>query len=183
MKKKYADYSKDNNILEKEYKKLDTPNDPYFGAITLVNITKVKEKTIVTRDNGEEYIILDDGYKRLNMYPKEENFVIIAIYDIKSNLVEFYFDISKDIKYKPKVPVIKDLYLDVVITKNNYVEFIDEPELEEAYKMADIKQEDYELARKTADKIVNKFHNPKEFEKLKQTASDYLDKLMRMEAD
>ena len=67
---------------------------------------------------------------------KDENFVIIAIYDIKSNLVEFYFDISKDIKYKPKVPVIKDLYLDVVITKNNYVEFIDEPELEEAYKMA-----------------------------------------------
>ena len=53
-------------------------------------------------------------------------------------------------------------------------------ELEEALKLADISQKDYETVRKTADKIVNKYHKPEEFEKLKKIADGYLDKLINM---
>lgn len=181
MRKKYADYSNYKDILEKEYKKLDIKNDKYFEAATIIDIKKVAKQWVVKRKNGEEEIIMDAGFKWINLYPKEENFVIVAIFDTNLNIVEFYFDIAKDIKYKPKNPVIKDLFLDVVITHKNEVEFLDENELEEAYKMSEIKQKDYELAKKTADKIVNKFHKEDEFEKLKQIAIDYLNKLITLE--
>ena len=41
MKKKHADYSKIKDILEKEFKKLDTKNDPEFGTVCLLNAKKV----------------------------------------------------------------------------------------------------------------------------------------------
>ncbi len=177
MKKKHADYSKIKDILEKEFKKLDTKNDPEFGTVCLLNAKKVEKKWRVPRENGEE-VILDMGYRWLTLYPRDENYAIIAVFNSKSELVEFYFDIAKKVKYKARVPYIIDLYLDVVFTKENDVIFLDEDELEEAFKLLDIKQKDYELAKKTADKIVNRYHNQEEFDKLKEIASNYLDKLM-----
>lgn len=44
MKKKHADYSKIKDILEKEFKKLDTKNDPEFGTVCLLNAKKVEKK-------------------------------------------------------------------------------------------------------------------------------------------
>lgn len=180
MKKKYGDYSKTKDILEKEYSKIDTKGDSYFGAVCMIEIKKVAQSWKVPRKDSAEVTILDEGYKWMTLYPKEEKFSIIAIFDLKLELVEFYFDIGKNVKYKPKVPYLEDLYLDVVITKENDVIFIDENELENAYKLADIKQKDYELAKKTADKIVNKFHSQAEFENLKQTSYMYLEKFMGM---
>ena len=46
--------------------------------------------------------------------------------------------------------------------------------------MGEIDQTDYQVIRKTADKIVNKYHKPEEFEKLKKIADGYLDKLINM---
>lgn len=43
MKKKHADYSKIKDILEKEFKKLDTKNDPEFGTVCLLNAKKVEK--------------------------------------------------------------------------------------------------------------------------------------------
>lgn len=181
MKKKHADYSKIKNILDKEFKKLDTKTDPEFGAVCLLNVKKVEKMWRVPRENEEDEVIMDMGYRWLTLYPREGNFAIIAVFNAKSELVEFYFDIAKKVKYKTRIPYIIDLYLDVVLTKKNDVIFLDEDELEEAFKLLDIKQKDYELAKKTADKIVNKYHQPEEFERLKEISSNYLDKLMNMQ--
>ena len=78
------------------------------------------------------------------------------------------------------MPYTDDWYLDIVLTKENDVIFLDENELEEAFKMGEIDQTDYQVIRKTADKIVNKYHKPEEFEKLKKIADGYLDKLINM---
>ena len=108
MKKKHADYSKIKDILEKEFKKLDTKNDPEFGTVCLLNAKKVEKKWRVPRENGEE-VILDTGYRWLTLYPRDENYAIIAVFDTNSELVEFYFDIAKKVKYKARVPYIIDL--------------------------------------------------------------------------
>lgn len=178
MKKKYADHSKVKDILEKDYKKIDLKDDEYFAAVSLTDIKKVEKQWRIPRKNGERDTILDIGYKWLTLYPKDENFVIIAMYSTKLEFIEFYFDIAKKIRYKAKIPYYEDLYLDIVITKNNEIEFLDEDELEEAYKLADVKQKDYENAKKAADKIISKFHRPEEFEKLKEISLRYLEKLM-----
>ncbi len=177
MKKKYADCSKVKDIQEKEFKKLDTKADPYFGSACVTKMIKVAQKWDVPRANGIQETILDEGYKWLTLYPKSENFAVTAIYNEKSEFVEFYFDVAKKVKYKSRIPHILDLYLDIVLTKDNEVLFLDEEELKNALKQTEIKQKDYDLARKTADKIVNKFHDQETFDNLKQISDDYLNQL------
>ena len=55
--------------------------------------------------------------------PKGEKFTIIAVFNEKSEFLEFYFDIAKKTKPKAIIPYIYDLYLDIVITKENEVIF------------------------------------------------------------
>ena len=180
MKKKYGDLSKVKDIIDSDFVKLETPNDQFFGAVCMSYIKKVLNKWRVPRDNGNDEVILDMGYRWVTLYPRNENYSIIAMYNIKGELIEFYFDIAKKMNFKARIPYTEDWYLDIVLTKENDVIFLDEDELEEALKLADISQKDYETVRKTADKIVNKYHNPEEFEKLKKIADGYLDKLINM---
>lgn len=180
MKKKYGDLSKVKDIIDSDFVKLETPNDSFFGAVCMSYIKKVLNKWRVPRDNGKEEVILDIGYRWITLYPRNENYAIIAMFNVKSELIEFYFDIAKKINYKARVPYTDDWYLDIVLTKENDVIFLDEDELEEAFKMGEISQEDYQVIRKTADKIVNKYHKPEEFEKMKKIATEYLEKLMNI---
>ena len=173
MKKKYGDLSKIKDIIDSDFVKLETPNDQFFGAVCMSYIKKVLNKWRVPRDNGNDEVILDIGYRWVTLYPRNENYSIIAMYNIKGELIEFYFDIAKKINFKARIPYTEDWYLDIVLTKKNDVIFLDEDELEEALKLADISQKDYETVRKTADKI-------EEFEKLKKIADGYLDKLINM---
>ena len=175
LKRKYADYPDKKDILEKELKRADMSKDSYFNTICLLEINKVEKQWKVPRENREDEIILDNGYKWLTMYPKNENFTIIAIFNLKHEFVEFYFDIAKKINLKSKVPYTEDLYLDVVLTNKNEVIFLDEDELNDALNAGNISKSEYELAKKTADKIVNKFHLQKDFQELKEKASAYLD--------
>ncbi|MGN1330053.1 MAG: DUF402 domain-containing protein [Clostridia bacterium] len=177
MKKKFADCSKINDIQEKEFKKIAIKNDPYWATVCCTTILKVTNKWDVPRENGNDVTILDVGYKWITLYPKAENFAITAIYNAKSELVEFYFDIAKKVKYKSRIPYILDLYLDIVMTKDNQVIFLDEEELKNALNTLAISQKDYDLAKRTADKIVNKFHNQQNFEELKETAGRFLNDL------
>ena len=153
MKKKYGDLSKVKDIIDSDFVKLETPNDSFFGAVCMSYIKKVLNKWRVPRDNGKEEVILDMGYRWITLYPRNENYAIIAMYNIKGELIEFYFDIAKKINFKARIPYTEDWYLDIVLTKKNDVIFLDEDELEEALKLADISQKDYETVRKTADKI------------------------------
>lgn len=180
MKKKYANYPNIKEVLEKEFIKKEIVNNDNYACACLLDIKSVSKKWEVPRENGTE-IVLDNNYKWLTLYPTSENYSIITIFDDKNELKEMYFDIAKKVKYKARIPFTKDLYLDIVLTKENNVRFVDEEELNEALKNGDIKQKDYELARKTADKIVNKYHKPEEFEKLKEFAKQMLYECMEIE--
>lgn len=64
------------------------------------------------------------------------------------------------------VPYAKDLYLDVVQTKENYFIIIDQDELDEALKTKDITIEDYNLAEDVAKKIMKKYQPNDKFNEL-----------------
>ena len=97
MKKKYGDLSKVKDIIDSDFVKLETPNDQFFGAVCMSYIKKVLNKWRVPRDNGKEEVILDMGYRWITLYPRNENYAIIAMFNVKSELIEFYFDIAKKI--------------------------------------------------------------------------------------
>lgn len=175
LKRIYTSNANNKDIYDSEYKKINIKDDIYFGAASLLEIKKVEKKNRISRKDGEEVVIQDSGYQWLTLFPKEENFVIIAIYNVKSELVQFTFNIGKNIKYKVNNPFLDDLYLDIVLTSENEVEFNGEEELENVYRLGNLKQKDYEIARKTADKILHKFHKQTGFDELKQAAEKYLD--------
>lgn len=175
LKREYANNSNNKEIYDSQYKKLDVKDDLYIGAACLLEIRKVEKKRWAPRKDGEEVIIQDNEYQWLTLFPKEENFSILAIYNVKSELVQFTFNIGKNIQYKGKNPYLDDLYLDIALTSENEVIFIGEDELENVYKSGNLKHQDYEIARKAADKILHKFHKQSGFDELKKTADKYLD--------
>lgn len=53
------------------------------------------------------------------------------------------------------MPFFDDLYLDVVVLPTSEIILLDELELEEALKVKDITQSEYDLAYKMANDIIN----------------------------
>lgn len=176
LKTKYADYPELKEIVNREFKKVEL-DDGFFAVVTLLNIIEVSKEREVPRSYGKE-TILANGYKWLTLYPREEKYTVTAIFNERNEVVEFYFDIAKKVKYKAKVPFTKDLFLDVVLTKENDVIFLDEDELDDALNNKVINKTDFELAKKTADKIVNRYHRPDDFERLKQMAERCLEGML-----
>lgn len=180
MNKKYANFSKYKDVDEKKFKKMKIKGDPEYVTACLTSIIKVNKEWIVPRENNRTEKIMADGYQWLTLFPKGEKFTIIAVFNEKSEFLEFYFDIAKKTKPKAIIPYIYDLYLDIVITKENEVIFLDEEELKKALETNEIKKKDYDQAKRTADKIVNRYHNPERFENLKKVATQYLRQIVSM---
>ena len=178
MKKRYADKREVNNIITATYKKVDINDDDYFTAATLVDIYEVTNKWEVPRKTGRMDVILDTAYKWVTLFTKNENYAIEVVFNAKSEIVEFYFDIYKKANWKVDVPVREDMILDVVITSRREIEFLNENELENAYKLGELNRKDYEMAKKTADKIVYKYSKTEELKSLIESAQKYLARLM-----
>ena len=165
MKKKFADFSEEKNIIVKNYQRIDI-NDKCCAVACLEDIENIKDKVSVNI-NGEARTIIDIGYRIITLYPQDENFVIQAIYNNKLEFVGFYFDIACKTKYTAKVPFIEDLYLDIDVLDN-------------AFKSKKLKQNDYDLAKRTADKIVHKFHSEEQIKKLEETCKMYMEKVLNI---
>ncbi len=178
MKKKFADFSEEKNIIVKNYQRIDI-NDKCCAVACLEDIENIKDKVSVNI-NGEARTIIDIGYRIITLYPQDENFVIQAIYNNKLEFVGFYFDIACKTKYTAKVPFIEDLYLDIFISDKDEIVFIDEDVLDNAFKSKKLKQNDYDLAKRTADKIVHKFHSEEQIKKLEETCKMYMEKVLNI---
>ena len=155
MKRKYADYPGWERVLEKIYKNKHFNNDDFIGNVSLLTAVKVKEKLVVGDDN---IVILDDGFKWLEMYPENnKNIAMSVCINTKNEFMEWYFDIAKDSSLTEEgVPYIDDLYLDVILSPKGEIKMIDEDELKEALDNKEITEEDFELAYKVANKLIKK---------------------------
>ena len=102
-----------------------------------------------------------NGYYVMEIISKTENYALRIFFDDKKQVVEYYFDVIKScgIDSESKIPYFYDLYLDVVMTPNSEPYVVDENELEEALKNKDITKEEYDLAYKVKDKIIEEIKN------------------------
>lgn len=155
MKRKYADYPGWERVLEKEYKNKYFNNEDFIGNVSLLTAVKVKKKLVV---GDENIVILDDGFKWLEMYPENnKNIAISVCINTKNEFMEWYFDIAKDSSVTEKgVPYIDDLYLDVILSPKGEIKLIDEDELKEALDNKKITEEEFELAYKVANELIKK---------------------------
>lgn len=68
------------------------------------------------------------------------------MYNQNKEIIEWYFDISKEIGSENGVSYEDDLYLDVVVNPDGEIILLDEDELKEALDRLEISKEDYDMA-------------------------------------
>lgn len=104
--------------------------------------------------------VIDKNYYIMEVIPKNENYSMRVFFNDKKERLEYYFDISLEngIDEESKIPYYDDLYLDVTITDDK-VEVLDEDELQEALHNNKISIDDFELANKTKDLLLDEIKN------------------------
>ena len=98
---------------------------------------------------------MDNNYKWLEFYDYNSKVKLTAIYDENNEIIEWYFDIAREIGKEKDVPYEDDLYLDVVVTSNGDISLLDEDELKEAFYRFEVNKEDYDMAYNEAEQLMN----------------------------
>ena len=106
--------------------------------------------------------IVDNNYKNLIFAPRGENWWLTVMFDAQDNLIESYFDITKENNFDNESnPYFIDMKLDVCIPNNDIPYIMDEDELKEALQLELISEDEYSIAYETAHKIIDTFNNNK----------------------
>ncbi len=173
LKKRYADKYVGYRAQKAEQKIISVTDEYFNGDIYYYNFIEVNNPIIIP--NGK--CIIDNNYKWLEFYDYLSKIKLTAIYDENSEIIEWYFDIAREISKDNGIPYEDDLYLDVVVTPNGDVTLLDEDELKEAYNKREMTKEEYENAYEQAEKLMNKLKNNKE--KLKEFTEKYLKEILK----
>ena len=162
--KRFSDYNfyegeiKDYKIINKAF-----DEDNFKGEVVFKKFIEVIRPTILSKNLK----ILDNNFKWLEFYDYNSNVKLTAIYDDNDEIVEWYFDISNFIGKEFNLPFEDDLYLDVVLTKDNRILLLDIDELENAYNnnYIDKAQFDkaYEVSNQLIKRLTNNYENVKKF--------------------
>ena len=170
LKRKYADASNHKSITKCKYKNKEFNNEEFVGNISYLEIEEVKDEWYV---DVEKRCVLKKGLFWLEIYPKDENFCITAIFDENKKIVEWYIDISRKLGVENKVPYEDDLFLDVVIVHDGRKHLLDEDELKEAYENNIISKDEFDMAYEIANKMLN--IKEKDIERLREFSYKYLE--------
>lgn len=144
-------------------------NEDFVGDVALINYNKMNKPYIIENIN---LCMANDNYKWLEFYDYSKKYRLTAMYNAKNEIVEWYFDIAREIGKEDGIPYEDDLYLDVVVTPNGEITLLDEDELKEAYVKKEITKSEFENAYKEAEQLMNKLKNNKD--ELKKFTDKYL---------
>lgn len=173
MKRKYLDGSNWAWLAERSYKWMRVDGE-WKGYISLVKMGSVKRK--LKAHYNPEVCLCDDGYKGIIFLPDNETWCVTAVYNRDNEIVEWYFDMTKENGVdEANTPYFEDLYLDVIVATDFSVYLIDEDELQEALDKGVITKEDYELAYRTYHRVVKDVIPNKRF--LTEFLKGYLEEL------
>ena len=149
------------NIIKKEIHTIQVNNDSFEGTVSLMKILDVQEPMIVSYPTYK-VTILDKNYQWLQFAPKGENWWLTVLYDDSGNLIESYFDITKQNIFEDELnPTFIDMRLDVVLSKDRESQILDEDELKEALDEKLITKEEYEFAFFLAKSIIQGYNRNK----------------------
>ena len=167
MKRRYA------NKVKGEYSQKRIDEEFFKGYVAFVKIKDVQNPLIVN-DGEKDVCIKDNDYKWIEVYPDNEHYAVTIMFDNNDNLIQWYFDIAKEIGIENNIPYEDDLYVDIVITPNGRKEILDEEELMDALNKNEITQNDVELVYETVKLIEDKFVNNFSY------LTDLTDKFLKM---
>ena len=173
LKKRYADRYMNKRVKKVKQKIIPIREKNFIGDICFYDFIEVEDKLFVS--NGK--CIMDNNYKWLEFYDYNSKVKLTAIYDENNEIIEWYFDLAREIGKENGIPFEDDLYLDVVVTPNGDISLLDETELKEAFDRLEISKEDYDMAYNEAEQLMNKLKNNKE--QLKDFTEKYLKEILK----
>jgi uncharacterized protein len=154
MKRKFADRSDWQRILEKKYRLVRCDLESFHGWIAEFKMLRVREPFCVS-SWGTSICVADAGFVWLHYLRDAANHVITAMYDSSGAIVQWYIDIVLEHGLDDRgVPYFDDLYLDVVVSPDGRFEIKDADELEDALKSGAISREQFDLAWFETNRLV-----------------------------
>jgi predicted RNA-binding protein associated with RNAse of E/G family len=166
LKKRYANrYEFQKNTI---YKIKSINSDEFTGDVCYYKFKSINRKINIS--NGT--CILDNNYEWLEFYDYNSKIKLSALYNNKKEIIEWYFDIAREIGNENGCPYEDDLYLDVVVNPNGEILLLDEDELKEAFDRLEVSQETYDMAYNEANNLMEKLKGNKD--KLEKFTNRYL---------
>jgi len=156
MKRRYA------KVEEGEYIQKRIDEEFFKGYVCNVKFKDVKNPIII-KNEIREFYIKNNGYEWFEVYPDNANYAITIMFDDNKNLIEWYFDIAKEVGIENDIPYEDDLYLDMLIMPDGQKVVLDEEELLEALNLGKIMQSDVDLAYQTLKQLESQYVNNFEY--------------------
>ncbi len=105
--------------------------------------------------------LIDNGYYIVEVIPKKENYAMRVYFNEKKKRIEYYFDISLEngLDEESNIPYYNDLYLDITINREGEIKVLDEDELLDALNKKEITKEEFNLANKTKELLLDSIKN------------------------
>lgn len=176
LKRRLADSPKKRaNVLAVEQKMLEIYENDFCGNVFLNDFTQVKNPTLL--ENG--LCLIDANYKWLQFYDDDSKICLTAIYNEKNEIVEWYFDIAREIGKENGVPYEDDLYLDVVLKPNGETVLLDEDELKEAFERMEMTKKEFDEAYEIARNLMKRLQGNQD--KVRDFTDKYLQKMLEKE--
>ena len=120
------------------------------GLIRMDSVTAPLGKTV----GGIPVRLVDTGYSWMQIAPENENWWLTVMFDDREEIVQYYFDITLDNMICGWDSYFRDLFLDVAAIPERKIELFDRDELEEALAEGSITSDEYDLAEKTAERLM-----------------------------
>ncbi|MFD0871599.1 Protein of uncharacterised function (DUF402) [Chlamydia abortus] len=153
MKLKFADRPNWTRIIKKRYVQKYVRDHCFEGYISWLFLDEVKEP-LTMKYGSQEICIADDGYFWLMFFPNNKHHSLTVMINEQNKVMQWYFDIVKSIKLTDEgIPVIEDLYLDLVVLPNEQYYILDEDELDAALEEGAMNRNDYKLAVDELEKL------------------------------
>ncbi len=153
IKKKHLDRREWYTDSERDFVCRYHKDEFFHGGIGLITFTGLKEPEVVDTPEGP-LCIADNGYQWLEIVPEDGHFAVTAMFH-DGILFQQYIDITlRNEVDKDGNAAFYDLLLDVVVLGDGTPQIVDIEELEAALSHGIIKRDVYEVARQTADQVV-----------------------------
>ncbi|WP_414055886.1 DUF402 domain-containing protein [Macrococcus equi] len=154
MKTKYIDKRSWRRLIRKEYHEIAVNDEQFEGIIGEIIMEKVKSPLVVNII-GEDIVVADDGYRWLQILPKDKHYSITVMYNRESEPIQYYIDINEENFIEPGEARTHDLYLDVLVLPDGRYELVDEQDAKRALNKKEITKAQYDFAYHTAHKVMD----------------------------
>lgn len=161
MIRKYADRTDWGRIVEKQFTVVSKRTIGFSGTVTLFEMLKVKAPLYKQYSPEHGHVcIASDGYKWLQHFPEYAHYTLSSMYDNENRVVQWYVDICKCQGVTDAgIPWYDDLYLNIALLPDGHVYVLHQDRLEEAMERGELGKNDYELAWKTCNQVVEEYRN------------------------